>query len=595
MRFLQLIFILIISVVSFGQSYLNDTTSFGGVSCRFSSAFEVDSGFYLMADRYSAGHGNMMEIVLGFVNENGFTTIKVDFDTLNIQKIYSGVNKLVHNERGNFVFCYKNCDTALCYPRIKEFTPAGNLVADIKFDYLIDSLGVSIYDFGDFIQKKDSTYVVISNTALPGNGTLLYIHLDSDFNLLDTIYFVHPSSQWNYGSANTIDLPNGNTLIGLDEARFLPAQEGGVRFVEVDQNDNIIKEGLYIYENKMILPLGLCNSTSGDGYLFTYTERFMVNTDDKYLMKVIKLDTNYQLTWVKNIRNDIINTPTLFLLQQEIIPIFDGNYVLVGAFTHPDFTNTIGTAQIIKFNDQGDFLWQRNHYLTEGVNSAIEIRDVIQSSDSGFVMTGMLHDLQESRQKGYIVKTNCLGFMGEPTASASHLIDEDFNVEFYNSSMQAGSYTWYFGDGDSLLTNEYIDTISHSYTDFGPSTGSGTNAYEVTLIAHGCSGVRDTINFWVSPNGDIDTVIQHGNGYFSIFPNPVLSGSDLYIYLNGLDLSYGDIYMNLYTSTGRLAQRIPLTVNEGTYKINSTLATGVYILALYQGDTFLEKGKLIVE
>lgn len=589
MRFLQLILILNISIVSFGQTYLNDTTSFGGVSCRFSSAFEVDSGYYLMADRYSVGHGNMMEIVLGFVDTSGFTAIKVDFDTLNIQKIYSGVNKLVYNERGNFVLCYKNCDTALCYPRIKEYTPDGNLVADIKFDYLIDSLGVAVPDFGDFIQKKDSTYVVISNTsyANPTKGTLLYIHLDKDFNLLDTIHFIHPSPQWQYGSANTIDLPNGNTLIGIDQATFLPAQEGGVRLVEVNQNGDTIKEGLYIYENKIILPLGLCNSHSGDGYLFTYIERFEVNDDDRYLMKVIKLDTSYELIWVKNIRNDTIITPSLFLYQQEIIPTFDGNYVVVGAFTHPDFTNTIGTAQIIKFNDQGDFLWQRNHYLTEGVNSAIEIRDVIQSSDSGFVMTGMLHDLQGSGQKGYIVKTNCLGFMGEPTASASHLISDNFSIEFYNSSMQAGSYSWYFGDGDSLLTDEYTDTISHTYADFGP--------YEVTLIAHGCRGNSDTIHFFVSPNGDVDTIVPHGNGYFSIFPNPVLSGTDLYIYLNGLDPSMGDVRVDIYTTTGRLAQKIPLTVQEGTYKINSSLSTGVYILALYQGDTFLEKAKLIVE
>jgi hypothetical protein len=154
--------------------------------------------------------------------------------------------------------------------------------------------------------------------------------------------------------------------------------------------------------------------------------------------------------------------------------------------------------------------------------------------------------------------------------------------------MQAGSYTWNFGDGQSLTTDEYTDTIFHTYSDFG--------TYTVQLIAHGCSGRADTATFSVSPALHTDpTVVTDNQGFFSIFPNPVLSGTELYVYLNGLDPSNGEVRIDLYSATGRLVQQIPLTANEGTYSIRSSLATGVYLLVLFQGDEFLQQEKLIVE
>lgn len=585
MRTLVFIFILITSKVSFGQTYLNDTTLFGGLVAIISSVYEVDSGYYLMGNRYAENHGNMSELVLGFTDSNGISIIQTDFDTLNIQNVYSSVGKLILNDRGNFVFRYKNCDTISCYPRIKEFTPDGNLVADVKFGYLLDSLNVAVVDYGDFMQKKDSTYVLTANTYFPTFGTSLYIHLDKDFNLLDTIHFIHPNPNWQYTNAEVIELESGYTFLGISELKLLPDDSGGIRFIIIDDNDIIIFEGEFLDTSKMNIPLGLCESHSTDGYLFTYIEEIDVNGDDRYYMKVAKVDINFNLVWKRNVDGTLIITPTQFLMQQEIKRVSDGNYVIGGSFWDSLVENS--ASLITKFNDQGDFIWQRWIHFGNAENVGIEIRDIIETNDGGFCMVGGITEFGPIVQKGYIVKTNCLGFLGEPIASSSHTVLDNFSVEFYNASMQDGGCTWYFGDGDSVWTDEYTDTISHVYPGFG--------SYEVMLIADGCNGSADTLIFTVEPVKHTDpTVVTNGNGYFSIFPNPVLAGAQMYVYLNELDASKGDVYLNIYSMNGKLVQEIPLTASEGTYFINNSLSTGMYLIGLFQGDDLLEKEKLIV-
>lgn len=588
MNRLALILIFFTFKVSFGQTYLNDTTLFGGLAAVISSVHEVDSGYYLIASRYAENHGNMSELVIGYVDSSELLVIHTDFDTLNIQSAYSSMSKLILNERGNFVVRYKNCDTIFCYPRIKEFSPDGNLIADVKLNYIIDSLNLSISDFGDFIQKKDSTYVLTANTNTASTGTSLYIHMDKDFNPIN-IKHIEPSvPSWQYMVPNVIELQNGMSLLGVSQVKLLPDIEGGIKFFRIDNNENIVNEGLFLDTSKMSIPLGLCLSHSGDGYLFTYQEEFDLNGNDRYYMKIAKVDTNYNLVWKRNIVETLIITPTLFLMQQEIKPVSDGNYVTGGAFW--DSINEESAALITKIDDSGDYIWQRFiHFPYLGDDIGIEIKDIIETSDSGFFLVGALTIFDNPFiQKGYLVRTNCLGFLGEPSASANYLIQNNFSVDFYNTSMQDGGCTWYFGDGDSLWTNEYTDTISHLYAGYGP--------YEVMLVAEGCNGIEDTLTFMVEPVKHTDpNIVTNGNGYFSIFPNPVLAGTELYVYLNQLDDSKGAVQLNIYSMNGKLVQEFPLTASEGTYFINSSLVSGVYLINLFQGDELLETEKLIVE
>src|SRR5690606_28467690 len=103
--------------------------------------------------------------------------------------------------------------------------------------------------------------------------------------------------------------------------------------------------------------------------------------------------------------------------------------------------------------------------------------------------------------------------------------EDHYGIHFYNTSMQAGSYTWHFGDGTVLETDEYTDTVAHTYPGFG--------SYEGMLIAHGCNGDNDTLHFVVEPKLHADpSIVTNGNGYFTVFPNPGIAGNELFVYLN---------------------------------------------------------------
>lgn len=124
----------------------------------------------------------------------------------------------------------------------------------------------------------------------------------------------------------------------------------------------------------------------------------------------------------------------------------------------------------------------------------------------------------------------------------------------------------------------------------------GYGPYEVTLIAHGCNGAADTLVFEVNPSKHSDpTIITNGDGYFSIFPNPVIAGKLIYVYLNGLDPKNGDVFLAIHSGNGEYVQRIYLTAKEGTYLIDQSLSAGLYFLSLYQGDELLQSRKLMVE
>ena len=191
-------------------------------------------------------------------------------------------------------------------------------------------------------------------------------------------------------------------------------------------------------------------------------------------------------------------------------------------------------------------------------------------------------------------RVHCLGFLGEPEAAANHQIMDDFTVQFVNTSTQAGSYTWYFGPSassgtvDTLYTDEYTDTVFYTF----PSS----ETYEVLLIAHGCNGSADTLSFQVQPDLHIEPLVtSNGNGYFSIFPNPVLLGNELYVYLNELTPENGEVYLTFVNLQGQKVDEISLTTKEGTYALRPNLANGMYMVNLYQGNALLRSNKLMVE
>ncbi len=609
MKLLTFILILLCSFASNGQQYLNDTTLFNRSYCSFISPYEVDSGYFLMGEVTNPEHLNEEELLLAFVDTLGnFHSILEDHDTANYQRVFSGLNELFQNHDGNFIYFYNNCDSNACYPRFKEITPQGVVVDDIKFDSIVLDLQLACLDYSNIYQKEfDSSYVLminVSDSTLPNTvhrGGVLLVHLDKYKTIIDTVYIDSPTNSTSYYSPDMVELDSGHVILMVADARLGGSninEEGFVKFYCLDSGNNILSEHSYADEQRTILPFGFRKSHEEDGYLFTYmaSEWDSISNWEEY-NTICKIDTNFNLVWKSRIKNVEV-WEFEYHFQNEVKRTLDGNYIICGGGSDT-YDLYQPAAMLTKYNDSGSQLWQRHIYRVpydplqiQLGGPAVLINDVIATSDSGFFLTGHVKDYLQLNQGnpynyGYAIKTNCLGFLGEPIASANHTELDSLQVQFSNSSMQAGSYDWYFGDGDSLQNITTSEEITHSY----PSMGT----YSVTLIANGCNGVADTISFDVQAQQIGDTTSTTDiEGNFIAYPNPVSFGDDITVFINPIETDQ-EIQLCLSDINGRIVQCIQVPKTGGTFLLPNQFAAGMYHLSLYVADKELQHQKILIQ
>lgn len=562
-------------------------------------------------------NSNILELVLGFFDHLGnFEMILNYHDTSSNLEIYGGINKMILNERGNFVYFYSSDEVGPtnAIPRLMEISPMGQIIQDVQYQNLLITNNYSLFDFSDFIQKKyDSTYIATVNISDPerinlglGGGGQLYVHLDSDFNILDTISIFSSGSTIERSYAHTYvrESEDGGVTLMIYEilhAGSDPNERSRVLFLSLDKDGNLQNSVHFQDGPRLSTPWGL-EKAADKGYLFTYLLGELGPDDHwNYVRYLAKVDSSIQLVWKKPIRDRSFPTPSTYYDDKVINKTLDGNYITAGGNRDNNTFYKQAYANLIKFNNDGNFIWERHLYSIEDTSELYPVShavyDVIATRDSGYCIVGNNWDFiaQVAGYDGYpgfIIKTNCLGFLGDVEVSANYQAEDDFEISFYNTSRQGGSYLWSFGDGTTLVTDEYSDTVSHTYSGYG--------IFEVTLIGYGCYdtlGVQDidTLIFNVSTAKHKDpATVTDGNGYFSIFPNPSIAGADLYIYLNELNPLEGEVVMRLYSFSGQLVYEYPLSTNEGTYTLDSNLSKGVYSLVLIQGDNILQERKLVV-
>jgi hypothetical protein len=591
--------------VGFSQQYLNDTISVHGSDFTyFNSILEVDSGYFCVGMATDSMYPQIQQYLLGFIDHNGnWSEVLLDHDSLNIQKSAFSYGRMVQNNAGNFVHVYKNCDTISCYPRVKEVSPDGQVINDIRFNHLMDSMNLIVFDFNSiFYDSTTNNYSIlmnVSDTTITNMGgahgaSNLYVETDENFNILDTLLIFDENEEFGYMWGNLV-YKGENKIISFAAQRIMGSNindQAKVVIYRIDEQGNLIRELDYQDGQHSGHPFGLTATESG-GYVFTYTKG---NWDGNswYLHNYIcKLDSNFNVVWTDRVDPDIQHTTSQYFMQYSIVLVDDG-YVIGGGSTREDTYEN--RAQVTKYNIDGEQLWQRRIYKFPYVEletgTGICMLDILERSNGGYALGGYVNHYFNGNSSvkgyGYILETNCLGFMGAPEASAGYLIKDDFEVEFYNTSMQAGAFEWDFGDDTHLLTDEYTDTVSHVYSGYGN--------YEVMLIAHGCDGAADTIFFSINPAKHANPgVVTDGQGFFTVFPNPLLEGGNVYIYLNGLNPQEGDVFVQFVSMDGKMVENKKLLAEEGLYMLDGEFAKGEYYVNLYQGSDLLQSKKLLVD
>lgn len=183
----------------------------------------------------------------------------------------------------------------------------------------------------------------------------------------------------------------------------------------------------------------------------------------------------------------------------------------------------------------------------------------------------------QSSQNIAITVTSGPGAMATPSADTVYL--PNAVVSFSNSSSNATSYEWDFGDGNT-------STDENPWNNYG-----AVGEYDVTLIAttNGCA--NDTTTMTITVMDNIAGLDMSAFELINIYPNPF---KDI-ITISGLTGLGGDLRIELFDMTGRQVLSSVSTGNTDIVTINdiSHLSNGIYQLVISSGQG--EKGYKLIK
>lgn len=559
---------------------------------------------------YSLGSGNTMtrtELRFGIIDHQGNMEEKlVHEDQYSFQRAFFSNVDIDTNFRGNLVNCYRNTSLSGNVFRLIEYGFDGQVFLDTIYSDFWSEDSIQFFDYSKLLHLQDSSYLVNVNyhdqkeTSSTFNitGTML-LKIDYDGTIEWLIKF-HNFSQPNRP-------PNlGRNLIKKDESTFILHYMEMKRFGPSNAEQNwalhkfltIDNEGNTI-DTKLFRDGQDCFSSYGsyfdeDTTYFQYFDSKIFgnppnNDYFKYMPFLSRIDENMDTVWRIQLSNFWHIAVSDFTSIQKIRKIEDTTFIAVYQHTDEIIYNLHyrNTVRVLNFSSSGRVNWFRDYYyypIDLFNDPEYEIKDLESMPDGGFIMGGQVfnYDLFNANkpcQFAYVLRTNCLGFLAPPEAALSYE-SEDNEVLFINNSLGAGSYTYYFGDGDTLSSGEDIDSLIHFYENAGD--------YEVTLIAHGCNGEADTVKLQVNveePKG------SEGSGIFSIYPNPLLQGNLFTVQTGNVENST----LYFYDMNGKFLKEVFLPEAKSMYFIEHNFASGVYIAKLMKNESVLKELKLVVQ
>lgn len=253
--------------------------------------------------------------------------------------------------------------------------------------------------------------------------------------------------------------------------------------------------------------------------------------------------------------------------------------------------------RLLKITPFGDTLWTKTYFTRDDLPNYIY--DIKPTSDSGYIMAGSAFPVDTNIQRAWLIKTDCNGADGVmyPTGApcvqydcSQYPIDAFFTpsettidlaqggqVTFTNSSTNATSRVWNFGDG----VWDYTDSvITHTFTD--------TGWFNVSLIVfHGVCSDTMVVPIHVINTVGIDAYAQIGHG-LKVFPNPSNGVFNLKFEHPAKGVC---VVVNLL---GKIQAQFSIDANEKMYKIEG-LDKGVYMCYVKYEHGGNEVVKLIVE
>ncbi len=570
----------------------------------------IDSTIYFTAGgTFSTGYG----LRLGKVNEQGDLVEKMEYDIPNHYQraLFSDVD-VDTNFRGNFVNVYRSEDTNFDNHgfRLIEYSKDGNIIFDSLYTKIYEEDSLYIFDRSKLIHLPDSSYIAALNINdqntenADGSGAiLLKIKFTGEIIWETQIY---PPSQGGEGVIGlSLDFMNDTILFHYRNYYYAPTNSfhdtwSKQRYVYLDTSGNILSQSVF-QDGSNCSSWGEVNNELNSHYIHMYYDsEAKFDEDDKPFYDMTPViakfrKDNFEIEWKNTIIDLQIENYAAIEFSSRRIRLNHNNDI-IAVYLDGEKLSPPNTAPIIStyylnllcLDQNGNQKWKRRHYYypRDSVKDPVYyINDLEIMPDGGYVLGGQVsnQDSISANKPGrfaYLLRTNCLGFLSPPTAQFSYT-NEGNEVLFVNNSMNAGSNSWYFGEGDTLHTGEDQDSVYHTY-EYG-------GAYDVALIAHGCNGEADTVTLTI--NVEQGAYGNIGDEYFTIYPNPVENGGLITVETGNVE----DAKLFFFDAQGRKVKEVYLPNEKSIYFIEQGFAAGSYSVRLVKDGEVVQDEKIIIQ
>jgi hypothetical protein len=325
--------------------------------------------------------------------------------------------------------------------------------------------------------------------------------------------------------------------------------------------------------------------TSDGGYIITgRTASFGQGGDDVYL---VKTDASGNIEWTKTYGGSTDDEVGNCVKQTS-----DGGYIIAG--TTGSFGAGLEDVYIIKTDATGTLLWANTYGGTDTEYGYY----IQQTSDGGYIVVGDTYSFGAGNGDVYLLKIDVTGAVlwskayggtdAEEGASVQQTSDGGYIVSGITASFGSGGIDAYLIKTDNLGNSGCNETSPATITGTGGATSSGGfsisgGAPGYTLASTSLGGVETTLCATVGINED------RTSANINIYPNPFSSSTTIHsdIDITNAELAIIDIY-------GKEVRKISIPENEISINRNN-LSAGIYFYRIMKDQKIISSGKLAVE
>ena len=339
------------------------------------------------------------------------------------------------------------------------------------FVLYIDTSGMSLYDTSIYLG-----YNGLHNSAILDDGYILTAgHFHN--NLPNAQAFLAKTDSlgniiWSRSYGDSITGYRYPTLIKVIDGGYLlsgriSAPPNSNWFViKTDSAGNLQWEKKFLWSP--LMGFGYSIPTADSNYMIVgFTQTSISSASDAHIAKI---NASGDTLWTKTYGIAGYNEVFKFIKQ---LP--EGSFIVAGGKREPADNGYY--IWIVKLNEQGNIIWQRQYSYYGGATDNYE-EDMTITLEGDIALTGYIIACPgvPSHTTGndmFILKVDSCGYLENQNINAAFAYSLDTlnkTVLFSNQSTEYCTALWYFGDGDSV----YQKNATHRYTTPG--------SYTITLI-----------------------------------------------------------------------------------------------------------------